>query len=398
MSFGLGQDSIWPVPPDWSNGVRERLAWSTTVHVASKTAFSQHISDRAGPLRTLQFETLDSRQERRVVDALLHARGTRSGLVPIWPDEQMLRQSHAPGNAAISCRTAGFDFVPGGRALLWRSPHQWELVTVDSIGPDGLALTDPLVNEWPPGTRLYPLRRGRLDDSAQVHTITDEVHRSGVRMRLETSEWPAIMPPEAYLGHPVLSQPPDAGENRTLRYGRLTERASGDGGADIEFDLAGIALREQGHVWELWGRAQQSEFRSLIHALRGRQVPLWVPTWSRDLLPVSQIADNATLLPVEWAGFTAFGGVRPNRRDIRIELQDGTVFFRRLTGSAEDGNTEVLQLDAPLGQTVAPRFVRRISWMGLGTLASDEVEWHHVNTADGRARVVTGWKEVLPDV
>lgn len=399
MTFGLGQHAIWPVPPDWSNGVRERLSWSTTIHTAQKTAHSQHIADGIGPMRTFQFDTLDGWQERRVVDALLHARGVRPGLLPVWPDVQLLKQVHPAGSTEINCRTAGFDFVEGGRALLWRGLRSWELVTVDTIGSLSLSLTEELAADWPAGVRLYPLRRARLDERAQIHTITTEVHRTGIRMRIdEPSDWPAVMPSTTYLGHPVLEQGPDEGDNRELRYDRITERVGAGGGDSAEFDLAGIALREQSHVWELWGRAQQAEFRSLAYALRGRQVPLWAPTWAHDLLPVAPITDSATLLTVEWAGYTALGGVRPNRRDIRIELRDGTVFFRRLTGSAEDGDTEVVQLDAPLGQAVDPRFIRRISWMGLGTLASDEIEWHHVTDADGRARVITGWKEVLPDV
>lgn len=398
MSIGLCQDSVWPVTPDWRNGVRERLAWSTTIHVAPKTAYSQFIGDRTGPLRTFQFEALEWAQGRRVVDALLHARGVRAGLMPVWPDMQVLAD-HAQGQTSIACRTAGFDFTPGGRAVLWRGIRQMEVVTVASVEPTGLELDGELAAAWPRGTRLYPLRRARLDGSAQMHTITADAHRAGVRMRVvEPSDWPATLPHTTYLGHPVLEHPPDEGAAGTAHYERITETASGEGGGSIEFDLSGFSAREQSHVWELWGRAQQAEFRSLIYALRGRQVPIWVPTWGHDLQPVAPIGGASTLLSVEWAGFTALGGVRPGRRDIRIELSDGTVLIRRLEGSAEDGETEVLQLDAPLGQTVAPNHVRRISWLGLATLASDEVEWHHVTDADGRARVVTGWKEVLPDV
>lgn len=399
MSFGLGQNPIWPVPPDWSNGVRERLSWSTTIHVAPKTAYSQHIANRMAPARSFQFETLDWGQERRVVDAFLHGRGARPGLLPVWPDIQFLPEACAEGQSAINCRTAGFDFVEGGRALLWRGLRNWEVVTIGAIGPAGLTLADELAADWLRGTRLYPLRRMRIDRTAQIHKITGDAHRAGLRFRIdEPSDWPARLPDTTYRGHPVLEQPPDEGDGGSAQYERVTERAEGDGGADVEFDQAGLAMREQSHVWELWGRAQQTEFRSLAYALHGRQVPIWAPTWADDLRQVAPIAGSATLLTVEWAGYTALGGVRPNRRDIRIELRDGTILFRRLVGSAEDGGTEIVQLDAPLGQAVAPQHVRRISWMGLGTFASDEIEWHHVTDADGRARVVTGWKEVLPDV
>ena len=56
MSFGPSSLRIWPVTPDWSTPVTERLAFGTDVAHASATAVSSHVSYRVGPRRSFGFE------------------------------------------------------------------------------------------------------------------------------------------------------------------------------------------------------------------------------------------------------------------------------------------------------------------------------------------------------
>ena len=39
MSFAIGATPIWPVPPDWANGVRETLDWLTG-YMPARSPFS----------------------------------------------------------------------------------------------------------------------------------------------------------------------------------------------------------------------------------------------------------------------------------------------------------------------------------------------------------------------
>ena len=116
-----------------------------------------------------------------------------------------------------------------------------------------------------------------------------------------------------------------------------------------------------------------------------------------------QLADaipgGGAVLPVAWCGYTLFGLGQPNRKDVRIELVDQTVLYRRITAAVEGGDVENLTLDASLaGSSIAPEYVRSISFMALSTLASDEVEIEHANIADVDATATTGWQAVVPDV
>ena len=82
-------ERVWPVPPDWANGITETLSFATDVMRASATAVSQHRSLQIGPRRRFSFELLTSGQERRVADMLLAGHGG-PWLLPIAIDVQFL--------------------------------------------------------------------------------------------------------------------------------------------------------------------------------------------------------------------------------------------------------------------------------------------------------------------
>lgn len=399
MSYAIGQPVVWPFMPDWTASVRETLAWSTEVLQASATAVSYHLARQIGPIRSFDFEALTCAQERRLLDMLLSDRGAEPWVLPIFPDQQWLSSTHDAGAAFVPCETAGYDFHAGGRALFFRGVRQWELVTIDSVEPEGLGLADALASKWGPGSRLLPVRVARLRQESRALSLTDDIARPRVSFTVdEACDWPAQLPGTTYLTHPVLENSRDFGDDGEVTYERLLGESGSGAGLPYMTDVAGIALRTTPHVWQLFGRPEQTAFRSMLYGLRGRQVPIWVPSWDSDLLPVASIASGSTAITVEWAGYTLFGRQQPNRRDIRIELQDGTRIYRRIADSAEAGENEVLTISEPLGQSVAPEAVSRISFMTLSSLASDEVQIRHETDSDGHAHAIAPWKAVVPDV
>jgi hypothetical protein len=213
----------------------------------------------------------------------------------------------------------------------------------------------------------------------------------------EACDWTAATPAATYLGHPVLELRPNAGEDERGRYGRLLEQVGNDLGDPEIFDLAGVQLRGVEFAWRLFGRTERADYRSLLYALRGNTVPVWVPSWKEDLRVVSPIGSAATSISVEWAGYTIFGDEQPNRRDLRIELIGGTVFYRRITGSSEAGGNETLTINSAFGQAVDPSAIRCVSFMTLCT-ASDTAEIEHVTDSEGLANASLAFSAVVPDV
>lgn len=400
MGFVQAGPRIWPLPPDWGKGFTERLAWATNVTVANATAVSEHVGYQIGPMRSFSFEVAAFRSaDRQLVDMLL-AGHSGPWLLPIWPDVQRLAGALQAGDTYISCRTVDFDFSSGGRALLWAAPNRWEVLTVDSVEGLGLALSSPALNGWPTGTRLYPLRRADVQPGGEERLRTDCASRRRVAFDLdEPSDWPVLSALPDYLGHSVLTARPDWSEDPTAAYDRLRQAAEFPGAVRLTYDLPDQALREQSTQWKLAGRPRKSWYRSLLYTLSGRCVPMWLPSFASDLTPAAPVAGGTTALQVRWAGYTQLGRSRHNRRDLRIELTDGTVLYRRIVAAVEAGDVEMLTLsDALDAGAVAPERIRKVSFMALATLASDAVEIQYATDGDGMATSTLGWRTVVPDV
>lgn len=395
MGFSDATAKIWPVTPDWTNNITEKLGWSTEVLKASATGVSQHRGLKVLPDRSLTFEALAQGKARRLADMLL-ASWSGEWALPIWPDVQWLGTSLAAGADGIDCATAGYDFVQGGNALLFDDATAWEIVQIQSVVDGSLAFSAPTTVAHGPGSRLYPLRRARAQDGAQETLRNDDVSRRSITFDIvEACDFQQLADPVTYLGHLVLDARPDETTDPTASYNRMSQMVDYGTSIPLVYDLPNFAFRAHQTSWKLWGRELHTWFRSLLYTLQGMRVPIWVPSHMQDFKPTAPIAGNQ--LHVEWAGYTQWA--QNQRKDLRIELNDGTVFYRRITAAAEASLSETLTLDSALGVgTIDPSAVRLVSFLSLSTLASDEVEIDHVTDAEGVATATTGWSGIVPDV
>ena len=178
----------------------------------------------------------------------------------------------------------------------------------------------------------------------------------------------------------------------------MGDSVDADTGGIYYFDLPGLPFRVQSQLFLLHGRDEHTAFRSLVYALAGRAGQMWVPSGQDDLRLVQPVTATATQLQVAPCYYSAFGAQQTNRRDIRIALVDGTVLYRRITGSAQTSSGETLQLDAALGFAVSVAQVAQISWLSMCQLASDSVQIDHDTDADGVASSKLSWQAVQNDV
>lgn len=378
----------WAFAPDWGEGITETLTWATDI-LQSESGAEQRRAIRLAPRREFEAPMLVEGRERQLLDLALFGWGARVWALPIWPDVQLLQVGVPSGATAITCSTAGRDFYAGGMAMLrGESALASEVVEVLSVTPTGLTLKRATQQDWPAGSRLYPARPAQMMEQSSGERLTDRADRIDARfLIMEASDWPAVMPATLYRGFPVLEERPDESEDLTRAYQRLLLELDSGSSLPLLTDTAQRAFPVMQHRWQLAGRSAQSAFRSLLYALNGRQSALWVPTHADDLTLAATITSVATTVDVEAIGYTRFGQSKPGRRDIRIELRDGTVLHRRITGSSElSTEVERLSIDSALGRQVAPADVLRISWLVLCRLDNDSVEIHHETDADGVAR------------
>jgi len=163
-------------------------------------------------------------------------------------------------------------------------------------------------------------------------------------------------------------------------------------------DVAGRALPITDWRWVDMGRADRAWLRSLLYYLRGRQRAVWVPTHADDLTVVAPMTDTALTIDVANVGYSRFGLQRVGRRDIRIELVNGQVLYRRITGSSEiDANVERLAIDSVLGTAMVPEDIARVCWLVLSRGNADRVTLDHITDSEGAAAAQVTFRGVRDD-
>ncbi len=389
----------WVFVPDWGDGIRERLSASTDI-LQSESAASQRRQLRLAPRREFTGPMYAEGRERQLLDLSLFGWSDRVWSMPIWPDIQLLQVGIVADVDFIPCSTEHLDFRDGGLAMLrGEDAFTSETVEILDVLSNGLQLKRNTQQAWPAGSRLYPARAAQLLDEPSLNKLTDRLIEAEVQfLVVEPSDWPDWLPATLYRGRPVWDRRPDDTDNLTHAAQRLRSTLDSGFAQPLITDTARRALQMLGQRHLDLGREARALVRSFIYGMRGRQQVVWVPSHMDDLTLVAAISAAATTIDIENIGYTRFSNGKPGRRDIRIELFDGSVFMRRLIGSTElDSQIERVGLDSALGVEVQPHQVARISWMNLMRFESDVQEIEHMTDSEGVAAWATVFREERDD-
>ena len=126
----------------------------------------------------------------------------------------------------------------------------------------------------------------------------------------------------------------------------------------------------------------------MFYALRGRQKPIFVPSFSNDC----KLVDDATseILDIEQNNMTEtdLGG-----QFLRILLSGNRILYREIV-NVKSNNKGGLRLLLNKKVAFMCQEVIKISIMRLCRLNDDKVVWEHLTDADGTARVNVTFREV----
>ncbi len=139
--------------------------------------------------------------------------------------------------------------------------------------------------------------------------------------------------------------------------------------------------------WEVESSQRLWEIRQLLHALKGKQVSFYQPTFNHDFKLVAPASSGATSIDVTNVGYTTFVKTREPYNAIRIVLAEGVGHSSPLdfgplrfiiTGSSIVSDTvERLTLDSTLPLDINSTNVVRIEYIMLNRMESDSVTLTH---------------------
>ena len=379
---------VWTVRPNWKGGVLERLEWLTDV-LASSTGAEQRRSLRPSPRRSIEITINPTQNERTFVDLLLHRLGSNEWLFPLWFDKARLSVAAELGADRIDFDNTYREFTDGGLALIYKDAFTYEVISIAGQDDTGLDLDIPLAAAWGKNVAVYPLRRARLQNETELRALSSRVGESVLLWTItEANDYPEEMPDaQSFEGMPVITVAPNRSQDITVSHTRLAVDRDNQVGIPYRVDQAGRAFQVQSHSWMLVGRQAQSEFRSMLYWLRGRQRAVWLPSFNEDIVTSRASALASTNLDIQKIGITYAGGVIPGRDVVRVNGTPGRI---TALGAPQSPQEERLRIGA--GLTAAVPAGRRGSFMSPARLNQDGIEiLHHADT-NGAAECSTTFK------
>lgn len=365
----------WSWQPDWQSPIVERLEWKTDV-LQSYRGQEQRRALRRAPRRSCEFRTGGNESERRIMETALWGWGGRIWAMPLWWDGCDTTGAIGVGSQQVPCPAATRDFQPGEPAVLYRDWQTYETVEVETAYADHIELRRPTVQSWPEGTRIYPARAARIDGNVSLERWDGAATFQRMRWQFEAAaDYAADAGTATHNGYPVLELRPNWVEEPSLEYERkLAILDAMVGKRSIEDEaLIPFTIQRQKHT--LVTRAEIDAWRKRLYSLRGKQGSIYVPTWTRDLQVVALIQSNALAIDVAKTNYASLIVQDPGRKNIRIKLNSGQVFYRAITGSLElNPTTERININASLGVLVQPEEVESVMFMALARLDTDGID------------------------
>jgi hypothetical protein len=147
----------WADPVDVEPTIPSRVLTAETGE-EQRLALS-HVAATIVTYRLLAPTANDAAQLKTVVDE------ATDGLVriPRWEDEARVTTAVTAGATTIPCDPNDRPtFVAGSEVLLWRSPTNYEVAVIDTVGASSIDTVDALAADWGAGTIVVPISEARL--------------------------------------------------------------------------------------------------------------------------------------------------------------------------------------------------------------------------------------------
>jgi len=370
--------------PDWSQTVTEVYTWKTEI-LESMDGSEQRRRLRQFPAFELRYSTLLIEDVRRSMQNILHDTTLEDGLHSMWNKVTYLTSSASANDTVLSVKDPDKIFYVGDSVLLVSSgantlsTEEAQVYEVGGVTASTLTISTPLINDHHKGSEILAVSLATTPEKSNLVKLSPETARATLTFRRNSlQEGVAVDTATTYRGVSVLEHFNywDGGESFSVD--RQTDTLEFANNGVDKYDVKGFTFPTYTLKWKLDGYLKIKEFREWLYAREGSFNHFWTPTYNNDFRLIEDIGTGDTTIVVALAEYFSTSLLQASRKDIRIELLNGTVFYKRITSASRSSsyseNAEELVIDTALGQGVTVKQVRSISFLSLMRLNTDRVE------------------------
>jgi len=359
--------------------VVEDLEWQTNV-IEALSGKEKRQAVRRRPRQSFLYEiAVEDGTERQRLENLLFLHTGKLVGVPVWAEPTRLTGDVSIGATSLSVTSTNYaDYRDDGTAVIWVDETDFEVVNVESFTTTTITLATSTANAFDAGAIVMPLRIAQLLSPAG----STRQHLGETRYRLQfivTDNDTEIADDSAFSTYnsKVLLDDPNFGESVRESYTRKVHVLDGGSGLRAPYTTSDVARRTSHKQFITDSPQTLWETRQLLHALRGRQVSFYLPTFGQEITPTQTLVSGTATMDVANVGFTDTGMVSP-RDEIRVVKTDGTTLERTVTDVSEiDADEERISVDENWPSNITVDEIDRVEILELVRLDSDKIRIQH---------------------
>jgi len=366
--------------------ILETLSFRTDI-ITKRDGEEQRRSLRENPRQSFELVYEVDGYDRQFLDTRMFSSQSRVFGVPLWWEPTVLTAPALAGDGTITVESTDFaDFRVGFLAILWTSTTVYEAQVVLAITATTIQLANVLANSFPVGTRVMPVRASMISSTVRGAKYPKNVQRTTLRATVfepgvslaDTSAFPS------FNGKVLLSEPNAVEGTLGETYERRIVVVDSETGLMDFFSGETVSRRASTKTFVSRTRQRLWQVRQLLHALRGRAISFYLPTFYDDLIPLTGVSSGGSSISVSNVGLSDLGGVAHPHDAVRILLKSGAAISKLIASVSElDAATEQITITGTWGTTALLEDIDRVEFLEETRLDGDEVQIKHLDALGG---------------
>ena len=315
----------------------EKLSWLTDV-MKSADGTEQRLAVRRFPRQEISFEALTQRDlDRNELNAFLF--DWHSGIfgVPLWWDARQVAQDVAINDTVITVvNTDNADFRVGGLAAIIafdadgnRTADTLEITAVNS-SPASVEFSSGVSSAYTAGAAvLVPVVPGVLSSTIKKARVPSTAQTTKVSFLALDNDGSRIVPDASgfntFNGKAVIDDSNCIDNVLNESFRKTVTRVDGDTGEILQSSLEDRSTPTSNKRWTVETSETLWQVKSLLYAIRGKQVSFYMPTFNQDFTMTASMGVGGTSLDVQNIGYTKFVKVREPFTFVAIHFNDDFV-------------------------------------------------------------------------
>lgn len=374
------------------NEITETLGWKTSI-LKAYDGTEQRIKSRQTPRQLFSLKLfLNSDKENSRFEAALHIWQKAKWLLPIWTEFVEHTATINIKDDSIIVDTTNADFRDGGKAIVWKSVTEYEVVSISTKTDSLLNLSYSMLNDFTGKKYIIPVRTAYMVSASKKEKTNSQVAIVTLVFAVyDNEELNGYAPSMIYDGIEVLSQASFMGDSHiedSLGDIIVTDYETGIFEVESHSNFNEVS---QNHLFLKDTKAACWNFRKFLHSLNGRQKTVLIPTFRNDVIQSADILATDISVDIEHINLTSNMGFNSLRTYIGFYFPSTNVLIvRKITAISEiDSDTEQISFDANLGLSVVISSGGcKICFVDKCRLASDKVQikWQYAHRFECRTK------------